>query len=180
MARLKDKYSKEVAPALLKEHGYKNVMEVPRLKKISVNIGMGEAITNAKAMDAARTDLAAITGQAPITTRSTKSIANFKLRQGMPIGLKVTLRGDMMYEFFDRLVNAVLPRIREFQGVPRNAFDGRGNYNLGFKEQIVFPEIEFEKVDKLRGLQVTIVTSARTDEESRRLLELLGMPFTKE
>lgn len=180
MPRLKDKYIKEIAPAILKERGYANVMEVPRLEKISVNIGMGEAITNGKAMDAARADLAAITGQAPITTRSTKSIANFKLRQGMPIGLKVTLRGNRMYEFLDRLVNAVLPRLREFQGVPRNAFDGRGNYNLGFKEQTVFPEIEYEKVDKVRGLQITIVTSAKTDEESRQLLELMGMPFTKE
>lgn len=180
MSRLKDKYIKEVAPALLKEGGYSNVMEVPRLEKISVNIGMGEAITNAKAMDAAKADLASITGQAAITTRSTKSIANFKLRKGMSVGLKVTLRGERMYEFLDKLTNAVLPRIREFQGVPRKGFDGRGNYNLGFKEQIVFPEIEYEKIDKIRGLQVSIVTSARTDEEGRQLLELLGMPFTKE
>jgi large subunit ribosomal protein L5 len=180
MARLKEKYNKEIAPALFKQRGYVNVMEVPRLEKISVNIGMGESITNAKAMDAARADLASITGQAPITTRSTKSIANFKLRKGMPIGLKVTLRGEMMYEFMDKLTNAVLPRIREFQGVPRNAFDGRGNYNLGFKEQTVFPEIEYEKIDKIRGLQITIVTSAKTDEEGRELLEMLGMPFAKE
>jgi large subunit ribosomal protein L5 len=180
MSRLKEKYQKEVAPALLKLRGYKNVMEVPRLEKISVNIGMGEAITNAKAMDAARADLAAITGQAAVITRSTKSIANFKLRQGMPIGLKVTLRGERMFEFLDRLTNAVLPRIREFQGVPRTGFDGRGNYNLGFKEQIVFPEIEYEKVDKIRGLQVNIVTTAKTDEEGRQLLELMGMPFTRE
>jgi large subunit ribosomal protein L5 len=141
---------------------------------------MGETITNAKAMDAARIDLATITGQAAITTRSTKSIANFKLRQGMPIGLKVTLRGERMFDFLDRLTNAVLPRIREFQGVPRTGFDGRGNYNMGFKEQVVFPEIEYEKVDKIRGLQVTIVTTAKTDEEGRQLLELMGMPFTKE
>jgi len=180
MSRLKDKYLKEAAPALNKERGYANVMEIPRITKISVNIGMGEAITNAKAMDAARADLAAITGQAPVTTRSTKSIANFKLRKGMPIGLKVTLRGERMYDFLDRLTNAVLPRIREFQGVPRSGFDGRGNYNLGFKEQVVFPEIEYEKVDKIRGFQVTIVTTAKTDEEGRQLLELMGMPFTKE
>jgi large subunit ribosomal protein L5 len=180
MVRLKEKYNKEVAPALFKQRGYANKMEIPRLKKISVNIGMGETISNAKAMDAARADLAAITGQAPVTTRSTKSIANFKLRKGMPIGLKVTLRGEMMYEFMDKLTNAVLPRIREFQGIPRNAFDGRGNYNLGFKEQTVFPEIEFEKIDKIRGLQITIVTSAKTDEEGRQLLEMLGVPFTKE
>ena len=180
MVRLKEKYNKEVAPALFKQRGYANTMEVPRLEKISVNIGMGETISNAKAMDAARADLAAITGQAPITTRSTKSIANFKLRKGMPIGLKVTLRGEMMYEFMDRLTNAVLPRIREFQGVPRNAFDGRGNYNLGFKEQTVFPEIEFEKIDKIRGLQITIVTTAKTDEEGRQFLEMMGMPFAKE
>jgi large subunit ribosomal protein L5 len=180
MSRMKEKYLKEVSPTLLKERGYKNVMEIPKLKKVSVNIGMGEAITNAKTMDAARADLAAITGQAPVTTRSTKSIANFKLRKGMPVGLKVTLRGERMYEFLDKLMNAVLPRIREFQGVPRAGFDGRGTYNMGFKEQIVFPEIEFEKIDKIRGLQITIVTSAKTDEEGRRLLELLGMPFTKE
>jgi large subunit ribosomal protein L5 len=180
MSRLKDKYIKEVAPALFKERGYSNVMEVPHLKKISVNIGMGESISNAKAMDAAKIDLATITGQSAVITRSTKSIANFKLRKGMPIGLKVTLRGERMYEFLDRITNAVLPRIREFQGVPRKGFDGRGTYNLGFKEQTVFPEIEYEKVDKVRGLQITIVTSAKTDEEGRRLLELLGMPFTKE
>jgi large subunit ribosomal protein L5 len=180
MSLLKDKYLKEVAPAMLKEQGYANVMEIPKITKISVNIGMGETITNAKAMDAARADLAAITGQAPITTRSTKSIANFKLRKGMPIGLKVTLRGERMYVFLDRMMNAVLPRIREFQGVPRSGFDGRGNYNLGFKEQVVFPEIEYEKVDKIRGLQVTIVTTAKTDEEGRKLLALMGMPFTKE
>jgi large subunit ribosomal protein L5 len=180
MSRLKEKYLKEVVPAMLKLRGYNNVMEIPHLVKISVNIGMGETITNAKAMDAARIDLATITGQAAITTRSTKSIANFKLRQGMPIGLKVTLRGERMFDFLDRLTNAVLPRIREFQGVPRTGFDGRGNYNMGFKEQVVFPEIEYEKVDKIRGLQVTIVTTAKTDEEGRQLLELMGMPFTKE
>jgi large subunit ribosomal protein L5 len=180
MSRLKEKYDKDVVPALFKLKGYKNIMEVPRIVKISVNIGMGEAISNAKAMDAAQADIAAITGQAPVTTRSTKSIANFKLRKGMPIGLKVTLRGERMYEFLDKLTNAVLPRIREFQGIPRTGFDGRGNYNLGFKEQIVFPEIEYEKIDKIRGLQVNIVTSAKTDEEGRDLLELMGMPFTKE
>jgi len=180
MSRLKEKYIKEVVPALLKQQGYVNLMEVPHLEKISVNIGIGEAITNAKAMDAAKSDLAAITGQSAVITRSTKSIANFKLRKGMSVGLKVTLRGERMYEFLDKLTNAVLPRIREFQGVPRKGFDGRGNYNLGFKEQTVFPEIEYEKIDKIRGLQVTIVTSAKSDQEGRQLLELLGMPFTKE
>lgn len=180
MARLKEKYATEAVPALMERHGYKNVMQVPRLEKIVLNIGMGEAISNSKAMDAAQNDLANIAGQHPVITRSKRSIANFRLRVGMPIGLKVTLRGIRMWEFLDRLVNAVLPRSHEFQGVPTTSFDGRGNYTLGFKEQTIFPEIEFDKVDKVRGLEVVINTTARTDEEGRHLLELLGMPFTKD
>jgi large subunit ribosomal protein L5 len=160
--------------------GYQNVMEVPKLVKVVVGIGLGEAVINAKALEGAEKDLPIITGQKPIVTRSKKSIANFKLREGMPIGLKVTLRQVKMYDFLDRLINVVLPRGREFQGVPRNAFDGRGNYTLGLKEQTIFPEIEFDKVDKVRGLEITIVTTARTDEEGRLLLELLGMPFSKD
>jgi large subunit ribosomal protein L5 len=180
MAGLKEKYRKEVITKLMELQGYKNVMQVPKLEKIVVGIGLGEAVSNAKAMEGAEKDLPIITGQKPIITRSKKSIANFKLREGMPIGLKVTLRQEKMYDFLDRLINVVLPRGREFTGVPRNAFDGRGNYTLGLKEQTIFPEIEFEKVDKVRGLEITIVTSARTDEEGRLLLELLGMPFSKE
>jgi len=180
MAGLKEKYTKEVAPRLMQEGGYKNVMEVPRLEKVVVSIGLGEAISNAKALEGAEHDLPIITGQKPIITRSKKSIANFRLREGMPIGMKVTLRRERMYDFIDRLVNIVLPRLREFRGVPRNAFDGRGNYTLGLKEQTIFPEIEYDKVDKVRGLEVTIVTTARTDEDGRRLLELLGMPFSKD
>jgi large subunit ribosomal protein L5 len=180
MAGLKEKYRKEIVPKLMEVQGYKNIMEVPKLEKVVVGIGLGEAVSNAKALEGAEKDLPIITGQKPIITRSKKSIANFKLREGMPIGLKVTLRQEKMYDFLDRLINVVLPRGREFQGVPRNAFDGRGNYTLGMKEQTIFPEIEFEKVDKVRGLEITIVTSARTDEEGRLLLELLGMPFSKE
>lgn len=180
MAGLKEKYTKEVAPRLMKERGYKNIMEVPRLEKVVVSIGLGEAITNAKALEGAEHDLPIITGQKPIITRSKRSIANFRLREGMPIGMKVTLRRERMYDFVERLVNIVLPRIREFRGVPRNAFDGRGNYTLGFKEQTVFPEIEYDKIDKVRGLEVTIVTTAQTDEDGRLLLELLGMPFSKD
>ncbi len=179
MSRLHDKYRKDVVPALIKKIGYSNVMQVPRVEKVVLNIGVGEAITNAKAIEAAQADLAAITGQHAIVRLSTKSIAAFKLRVGMPVGVKVTLRGERMYEFLDKLVSIVLPRIREFAGVP-NTWDGRGNYTLGLKEQTVFSEIEFEKVDKLRGLEVTIVTSARTDNEGHELLELLGMPFTKD
>jgi len=177
---LKEKYRKEVVPRLLELGGYANVMEVPRLEKIVLNIGMGEAISNAKAMEAAQADLTAIAGQHPVITRSRKSIANFKLRAGMPIGLMVTLRGERMFNFFDKLVNAVLPRMHEFQGVTPNAFDGRGNYTMGFKEKILFPEIEYDKVDKLRGMQIVIVTTARNDEDGKRLLELMGMPFTKD
>jgi len=180
MAGLKEKYRKEIVPKMMEVQGYKNIMEVPKLEKVVVGIGLGEAVSNAKALEGAEKDLPIITGQKPIITRSKKSIANFKLREGMPIGLKVTLRQEKMYDFLDRLINVVLPRGREFQGVPRNAFDGRGNYTLGMKEQTIFPEIEFEKVDKVRGLEITIVTSARTDEEGRLLLELLGMPFSKE
>lgn len=180
MASLKEKYRKEVVPKLMELRGYKNVMEVPHLEKVVVGIGLGEAITNAKAMEGAEKDLPIITGQKPIITRAKKSIANFKLREGMPIGLKVTLRQQRMYDFVDRLVNVVLPRSREFLGVPRNAFDGRGNYTLGFKEQTIFPEIEYDKIDKVRGLEITIVTTAKTDEEGRLLLELMGMPFSKD
>jgi large subunit ribosomal protein L5 len=180
MAGLKEKYKKEIVPKLMEVQGYKNIMEVPKLEKIVVGIGLGEAVSNAKALEGAEKDLPIITGQKPIVTRSKKSIANFKLREGMPIGLKVTLRQEKMFDFLDRLINVVLPRGREFVGVPRNAFDGRGNYTLGLKEQTIFPEIEYDKVDKVRGLEITIVTTARTDEEGRLLLELLGMPFSKD
>jgi large subunit ribosomal protein L5 len=179
MSRLHDKYRKDVILALIKEQGYSNVMQVPRVQKVVLNIGAGEAITNPKAIEAAQADLAAITGQHAIVRRSTKSISAFKLRVGMPVGVKVTLRGERMYEFLDKMISIALPRIREFAGVP-NTWDGRGNYTLGFKEQTVFPEIEFDKVDKLRGLEVSIVTTAGTDEEGRKLLELLGMPFIKD
>ncbi|MFC1966314.1 50S ribosomal protein L5 [Chloroflexota bacterium] len=180
MSRLKVTYRKEVIPVLMERHQYKNVMQVPRLEKVVLNIGVGEAIQNAKALEAAERDLAAISGQHPVTTRAKKSIAAFKLREGMPIGLKVTLRGERMYDFLDKLVNTVLCRARDFQGVPRNSFDGRGNYTLGFKEQTVFPEIEYDKIDKARGLEVSVVTTAKTDEEGEHLLELLGMPFTRD
>lgn len=180
MSRLRERYTKEVVPAMIKEGEYKNPMQVPRLKMIVLNIGLGEAIQNQKALEGATNDLALITGQRPVITRAKKSIAAFRLRSGMPIGVKVTLRGERMYEFFDRLVSAVLPRIRDFQGVPRNAFDGHGNYTLGLKEQIVFPEIDYDKVDKVRGLQVSIATTARTDEEARKFLELMGMPFSRQ
>jgi len=179
VSRLKEKYHKEVVPAMLKEGRYKNPMQVPRLKMIVLNIGAGEAIGNPKALEGATSDLTLITGQHPVITRGKKSIAAFKLRTGMPIGVRVTLRGERMYEFFDRLVSAVLPRIRDFQGVPRNAFDGHGNYTLGFKEQIMFPEIDYDKVDKVRGLQVSIVTTASIDDDARRFLELMGMPFSR-
>jgi len=175
--RLKAKYREEVVPALTAEFGYKNLMQVPRLEKIVLNIGLGEAIQNPHALEAAASDLAAIAGQRPVITRARRSVSQFKLREGMAIGMAVTLRGNRMYDFFDKLLNVTLPRIRDFQGVPRNSFDGRGNYTLGLKEQVVFPEIEYDKVDKVRGLEVSIVTTARTDEEGRRLLQLLGMPF---
>ncbi len=180
MSRLKEMYKKEVVPGLMKHYGYKNVMQVPHLEKVVLNIGVGEAIQNAKALEAAESDLVAISGQHPVTTRSKKSISAFKLREGMPVGLKVTLRGERMYEFLDKLMNIVLPRIREFRGVSPSALDGYGNYTLGIKEQSVFPEIEYDKLDKLRGFEVCIVTTARTDDEARRLLELMGMPFSKD
>jgi len=176
--RLKEFYRQEVTPALTKEFGYSSVMEVPRLEKIVVNIGMGEALQNPRAMDAASADIATITGQKPMANRAKRSIANFKVRQGNPIGLSVTVRGDRMWEFYDRLVNAALPRIRDFHGVSTKAFDGRGNYSLGLKEQLIFPEIEFDKIDRIRGMQIVIVTTASSDEEGKRLLQLLGMPFS--
>ena len=180
MSRLKEKYKNEVAPGLMQQYGYKNVMQVPRLEKVVLNIGVGEAITNAKALEAAEADITAIAGQHPVTTRSKKSISAFKLREGMPVGLKVTLRGERMYEFLDKLMNIVLPRIREFRGVSPTALDGYGNYTLGIKEQTVFPEIDYDKVDKVRGFEICINTSAHTDEEARHMLELLGMPFSKD
>ena len=180
MERLKERYRTELVPRLMETAGYKNVMQVPRLEKIVLNIGVGEAIANAKALENAQGDLEAICGQHAIITRAKKSIAAFRLREGNAIGLKVTLRGDRMYAFFDKLVNAVLPRTHEFQGVSADSFDGRGNYTLGMKEQILFPEIEYDKVDKVRGLEICIVTTAKTDEDGKRLLEHLGMPFMKE
>ena len=176
---MKERYRDEIVPAMVNEFGYKNVMQAPRVEKVTLNIGAGEAVQNAKALDAASSDIATITGQHPVITRAKKSIANFKLREGMPIGVMVTLRGAMMWEFLDRLLNATLPRIRDFQGVSPNSFDGRGNYSLGIREQVIFPEIEYDKIDKIRGMQITVCTSARTDEEGQRLLELLGMPFAK-
>jgi len=178
-SRLKERYKAEIAPALMQEFAYQNVMQVPRLVKVVVNIGMGEAVANAKSLDAAAADLTAITGQRPVITRAKKSIANFKIREKMPIGMMVTLRGERMYEFVDRLLSIALPRIRDFQGAPANAFDGRGNYSLGIREQLIFPEIEYDKIDKIRGLQITMVTTAKTDEEARRFLEMLGVPFTR-
>jgi len=177
MPRMKDLYSEQVTPALEKELGYKNIMQVPRLTKITVNIGLGEALQNAKALDAAAQDLMTITGQKPIITRARKSISSFKLREGNPIGVKVTLRGDRMWDFFDRLCNVALPRQRDFRGISPDAFDGRGNYSLGLREQLVFPEIDYDKIDKIRGMEITFVTTARTDEEGYHLLRLLGMPF---
>ena len=176
-ARLKEQYQKKVVPALAKEFGYKNAMAVPRIDKISINIGLGEATQNAKLMDGAVHELAQITGQKPVITKATKSIAAFKLREGMSIGCMVTLRGDRMYEFFDRLVNVALPRVRDFRGVSTKSFDGRGNYTLGLKDQLVFPEIDYAKVDKQKGMNVTIVTTARNDNEARALLKHMGMPF---
>jgi large subunit ribosomal protein L5 len=180
MARLKEKYRKEIIPRLMEICGFKNIMQVPYLEKIVLNIGLGEAISNAKALEAAEKDLETIAGQHAIITRSKKSIAAFRLRTGMPIGLKVTLRGERMYQFFDKLVNAVLPRMHEFQGIPADSFDGRGNYTLGLKEQILFPEIEYDKIDKIRGMEITIITTAKNDEDGKHLLELLGMPFAKD
>ena len=176
-ARLKERYVQEVGPALQKEYGYTNFMQLPTINKVVVNIGLGEATSNAKAIDAAVNDLKIIVGQKPVVTKAKKSISQFKVRAGMEIGAMVTLRGERMWEFLDRLVTVALPRIRDFQGVSPRSFDGRGNYTLGLREQLVFPEIDYDKVDKLRGLEVSIVTTARTDEEGRRLLQLLGMPF---
>ncbi len=177
--RLKERYEQDIVPALIKEFRFDNVMRVPRVKKVVLNIGLGEAIANPKALESAEKDLATISGQHPVVTKSKRSIAAFKLRTGMPIGMMVTLRGRRMYEFMDRLVSVVLPRIRDFRGVSRTSFDGRGNYSLGFKDQLMFPEIDYDKVEKPRGFQITIVTTARSDEEGRRLLELMGMPFVK-
>ena len=180
MPQLKEKYKKEVIPKLMELCGYQNITQVPRLEKVTINIGVGEAVQNAKALESAEGDLTAISGQHPVITRAKKSIAAFRLRAGMPIGLMVTLRGTRMYDFFDKLVNVVLARMREFQGVSKDSFDGRGNYTLGLREQITFPEIDYDKIDKVRGLEVSIITTAKTDEEGRHLLELLGMPFAKD
>ena len=179
MSRLRDLYENEIVEAMTKKFGYKNIMEVPKLEKIVVNMGVGEAKENSKALDSALADMAIITGQKGVTTKAKKSIANFKLREGMAIGCKTTLRGERMYEFADRLINLALPRVRDFRGVNPNAFDGRGNYSLGIKEQLIFPEIEYDKVDKVRGMDVVFVTTAKTDEEARELLRLFNMPFKK-
>jgi large subunit ribosomal protein L5 len=180
MNRLQERYQKDVAPALLKSFNFKNVMQVPRIEKVVVNIGLGEAMADPKALDAAVSDMTQITGQKPVTTKARKSIAAFKLRAGVTIGTKVTLRGERMWAFLDRLMNVALPRVRDFRGVSADAFDGRGNYTLGLRDQLIFPEIEYDKIDKLRGMEVTVVTSAKTDDEARVLLQLLGMPFKKE
>jgi len=177
MPSLKDKYKNEVIPALKNEFSFRNVLEVPRVTKVVVNIGMGEALDNAKALDAAVNDLQLVTGQKAMVTKAKKDISNFKLRAGKPIGVKVTLRGERMWSFLDRLMNVALPRVRDFRGIPSKGFDGRGNYTLGLHEQLVFPEIEYDKIDKLRGMEITVVTTARNDEHGRRLLALLGMPF---
>ncbi|MBE0611721.1 MAG: 50S ribosomal protein L5 [Dehalococcoidia bacterium] len=179
LPRMKERYQSDAAPALREQYGYPNVMQIPRITKINVNIGLGEALTDANALDKASDEVSAITGQKAMITRAKHSIANFRLREGNPIGVMTTLRGDRMYEFLDRLVSAALPRIRDFQGLNPNAFDGRGNYSLGVREQLIFPEIEYDRVDKVRGMQVTIVTTAKTDEEGRKLLELMGLPFRK-
>jgi large subunit ribosomal protein L5 len=180
MNRMQERYQQEVVPALQKAFSYRNVMEVPRVQKVVVNIGLGEAMGNSKALEAAITDMTTITGQKPIQTKARKSIANFKLREGVIIGVKVTLRGDRMWAFLDRLLNVALPRVRDFRGVSPEAFDGRGNYTLGLRDQLIFPEIEYDKIDKLRGMEITIVTTAKNDEHSRAMLRFLGMPFRKE
>ena len=179
MARLKDYYKSDEAPALMKKFGYKSVMQIPKLEKIVITVACGEARENAKVMDAVVKDLSAITGQKPVLTTAKKSIANFKLREGMVIGAKVTLRADKMYEFMDRFFNVALPRVRDFRGINANSFDGRGNYNVGLKEQLIFPEIEYDKIDKIRGMDISFITTAKTDEEARELLTLLGAPFAK-
>ena len=178
MARLKEFYSQEVAPAMMKKFGYKNVMEIPKVEKIVVNMGVSEAVGNPKVLDAAVADLTQISGQKPIVTKAKKSISAFKVREGMSIGTKVTLRGERMYHFMDKLLNVALPRVRDFRGISPKAFDGRGNYTLGVKEQLIFPEMEYDKIDKIRGMDITIVTTAKTDEEARELLKLMGMPFS--
>lgn len=180
MNRMQESYQQEVIPALQNAFNFRNVMEIPRIQKVVVNIGLGEAMGNSKALDAAIVDMTTITGQKPIQTKARKSIANFKLREGVIIGVKVTLRGDRMWAFLDRLINVGLPRVRDFRGVSPDAFDGRGNYTLGLKDQLIFPEIEYDKIDKLRGMEITIVTTARNDEHSRAMLRFLGMPFRKE
>lgn len=179
MTRFKAKYQQEVIPALMQKFGYKNIMEVPKIEKVVVNIGMGEAIANSKTLDAAVNDLQLITGQKPVVTRAKKSIAGFKLRAGMPIGCKVTLRGERMEHFLDKLLNIAFPRIRDFRGISAKGFDGRGNYTVGIKEQLIFPEIDYDKIDRIRGMEITMVTTARTDEEARELLRLLGTPFAQ-
>ncbi len=179
MPRMKDLYRDEVAPALMKKFGYKSVMQIPKLDKIVLNVGAGEAKDNGKVIDSISGDLAAITGQKPVVCKAKKSVANFKVREGMPIGVKVTLRGDRMYEFLDRFFNVALPRVRDFRGIDPNSFDGRGNYNMGVREQLIFPEIDYDKVDKVRGMDICFVSTAKTDEEARELLTLLGAPFTK-
>lgn len=179
MARLKDFYKQDVAPQLMKKFSYKNVMQIPKLDKIVINVGAGEARDNSKVIDAIVTDIAAITGQRPAVCKAKKSVANFKLREGMNIGVKVTLRGDKMYEFLDRLFNVALPRVRDFRGINPNSFDGRGNYNMGLKEQLIFPEIDYDKIDKVRGMDICFVTTANTDEEAKELLTLMGAPFAK-
>jgi large subunit ribosomal protein L5 len=178
--RLKERYRSEIMPELQRQFSYGNVMQVPRVQKVTLNIGLGEARENARAVESATADVATISGQKPVVTKAKKAIANFKIREGMPVGVAVTLRGDRMYEFLDRLLNAALPRIRDFHGVSPKAFDGRGNFSLGVKEQLIFPEIDYDKVDRIRGMQINIMTSAKNDEEGRRLLELLGMPFAKD
>lgn len=177
MARLKNEYVNSIAPALQEKFGYKNVMAIPKLDKVIINIGLGEAVDNPKALDGAVDDITRISGQKPVVTRAKKSIAGFKIREGMPIGVKVTLRGDRMYEFIDRLFNVALPRVRDFRGVSAKSFDGRGNYSLGLTEQLLFPEIDYDKIDKVRGMQIAFTTTAKTDEEGKELLKLLGMPF---
>ena len=179
MSRMKDKYKAEIAPAMMQKFGYKSVMQIPKLEKIVVNVGLGEARENPKAIEAACNDIAAITGQKPIVTKAKKSVANFKLREGMNIGCKVTLRAEKMYEFMDRLFNLALPRVRDFRGINPNAFDGRGNYSLGIKEQLIFPEIDYDKIDKIRGMDIVFVTTAKTDEEARELLSQFGAPFVR-
>ncbi len=180
MSLLKERYRSEIAPRLMERYRYQNVMQVPRLSKVVLNIGLGEAVRDAKALESAERDLTAICGQHPVITRAKKSISSFRLRAGMPVGMKATLRGERMYDFFNKLVNAALPRIREFQGISPHGFDGRGNYTLGIREQIIFPEVDYDKIDKVRGLEVSIITTANSDEEGRHLLEALGMPFSKD